>query len=143
MVEFSPIASTVLMGALLIAVVAVVTRSRSRHPSLLARRAAGGGLTSTGGTPVSERVANSRLSWVASFVLVTFGALGAVLVVVTEGGSTAQLGGAAVATLVGLLLGTYVVARNAGLKNAWATMVTALVVGILLLVAITAVLLTG
>jgi hypothetical protein len=142
MVEASLAASAVISGLLVLGILAALTLTRRRHPTLLGQDAAGSGF-------VSER--QQTKSWAAStdalfasFVLLTLGAFGAVVFYVQGDAITSPWMLLSVLALGGgLLLGSYSLGENAGIGSAGATLLTALLVGILLIAIITMNLVSG
>lgn len=142
MVEASLAASAVISGLLVLGILAALTLTRRRHPTLLGQDAAGSGF-------VSER--QQTKSWAAStdalfasFVMLTLGAFGAVVFYVQGDAITSPWMLLSVLALGGgLLLGSYSLGENAGIGSAGATLLTALLVGILLVAIITMNLVSG
>lgn len=143
MVEASLVASAALSAFVLLAIGVALARSRHRHPSLLGQATAGEGFTSTGGRSI-DRWTDNPTSWVAAFLLFTFGAAGTVVATVAaEGFGAPFLYGSVVAAAIGLIYGSYAAGRNAGLGTAGSTFVTAILVGLLAIVGVVSLLVTG
>lgn len=144
MVQASLVASAALTALVLVAVGVALARSRHRHPSLLGQGAADGRFESTKRAPSINRLVDNPSTWYAAFLLLTFGASGAVLGVVV-GGSVGSIVVylAVVALSVGLVYGSYATAYNAGLGSAGSVLVTATLLGVIFIAAIVVLLLTG
>jgi hypothetical protein len=142
MVEASLAASAVISGLILLGIVAALTLSRRRHPTLLGQDAAGSGFISQRYEPKSWAASTDALF--VSFALLTVGAFGAVIFYVQGGGFADPLAMAAAAAAgLGLLLGSYSLGENAGIGSAGAMFVTATLVGLLLVAVIGGNLVTG
>jgi hypothetical protein len=142
MVEASLAASAAISGLLVLGILAALTLTRRRHPTLLGQDAAGSGF-------ISER--QQAKSWAAStdalftgFVLFTLGAFGSVLFYVQGDAITSPWMLLSVLSLAaGLLIGSYSLSENAGIGSAGATFVTALIVAVVLVAIITMNLISG
>jgi len=142
MVEASLAASAVLTGLVVLGILAALTLTRRRHPTLLGQEAAGSGF-------ISER--QQTKSWAAStdalfaaFALLTLGAFGTVIFYVNGTGfSDPYTLLSALALGIGVLLGSYSLGENAGIGSAGAVFVTAVVIGIILVLVIATNLITG
>ena len=142
MVEASLAASAVLTGLVVLGILAALTLTRRRHPTLLGQEAAGSGF-------ISER--QQTKSWAAStdalfaaFALLTLGAFGTVIFYVNGTGfSDPYTLLSALALGIGVLLGSYSLGENAGIGSAGAVFVTAVVIGIILVLVIAMNLITG
>lgn len=145
MAQLGYLASTLLMGLFLVAVVAFLRLAERREysPSLT-------GPESSGSEALREAF-RSPVAWIVVFLAITF-ATGLAAVAYVGGLVPAEVGTAAgpvlaavVAVLVGgyLLWGVYSTARARGLQNAAAVMVSAWALGLLLVTAIAVHLLTG
>lgn len=142
MVEASLAASAVLTGLVVFGILAALTLTRRRHPTLLGQEAAGSGF-------VSQR--QQAKSWAAStdalfagFALLTLGTFGTVVFYVQDYGFSSPLMILAVAALgIGVVLGSYSLGENAGIGSAGATFVTAVVLGVLLIAIIATNLITS
>lgn len=147
MAQLGYLASTLLMGLFLVAVVAFLRLAERREysPSL------SGGESSPAAT--LRRTTDSPTTWIVVFLLATFG-VGLASVAYVGGLVPAESAvvdvagpvlGVVVAVLVGgyLLWGAYSTARARGYQNAAAVMVSSWVLGLLFVMAIAAYLLTG
>jgi len=135
MVQVSLVASTVLMGVILLAVaVALATYGPRRKHAVTT-----GGASASG---TARRVAESPAAWIGVFLLLTAVATaGAILFVVepavsVPGGPMALLGVIIVAVLGYLVWGTYQSSRYRGLHRPAALAVAAWAVGTLVLIAV-------
>lgn len=144
MVQLGYLASTLLMGLFLVAVVAFLRLGDRREYSQTLSRGDSGLVAALRGATRSET------AWIVAFLVVSFAAgLAAVAYV----GGLFPAGAAAagpvlavvVALLVGgyLLWGAYTTARSRGYQSAAAVMVSTWVLGLLFVTAIAAYLLTG
>jgi hypothetical protein len=142
MVEASLAASAVVSGLLVLGIIAALTATRRRSPTLLGQDAAGSGF-------VSER--HQAKSWAAStdalfasFVLLTLGAFGSVVFYVQGSAVTSPWMLLSVLALgAGLVLGSYSLGEHAGIGSAGATLVTALLLGLLIVAVIAMNLISG
>ncbi|AGN02932.1 hypothetical protein L593_14990 [Salinarchaeum sp. Harcht-Bsk1] len=142
MVEASLAASAVLTGLAVLGILAVLTLTRRRHPSMLGQEAAGSGF-------ISQR--QQTKSWAAStdalfaaFALLTIGAFGTVIFYVNGNGfEDPYMLLSVVALGIGVLLGSYSLGENAGIGSAGATFVTALVIAVILVAVVAMNLITG
>ncbi|GAB3682083.1 hypothetical protein GCM10028857_07330 [Salinarchaeum chitinilyticum] len=144
MVEASLAASAVLSVLIVVGILAALTLTRRRHPTLLGQEAAGSGF-------VSQRQQAQAKSWAAStdalfaaFGLLTVGAFGAVIFYLQGSALTEpKLLASVLAAGIGLSLGSYSLGENAGVGSAGATMITALVLGTIVILLIAVNLITG
>jgi cbb3-type cytochrome oxidase subunit 3 len=144
----SYLASTILMGLFLVAVVALVRFSDRREYEAPSSRE--GGLARRAATWVVE----SPMAWILGFLLLVFVAGGTSVLYVggilpSPSAATTQLAGTALAAVFALVLvgylvwGAYATARSRGYQRSGAVAVGAWVVGLLFVVAIAAQLLMG
>lgn len=142
MVEASLAASAVLSGLVVLGIVAALTVTRRRHPTLLGQDAAGSGFVSQRYEPKSWAASTDALF--AAFALLTVGTFGAVIFYVQGGGFSDPLAMvAAGAAALGLVLGSYSLGENAGIGSAGALLVTATLVGLVLVAIISGNLVSG
>lgn len=141
MVQASLVASAVVSALVLLVIGAALAVSRHRHPSLLGQGTAGNRFESTGRGSTVDRLADNTTTWFVAFLLLTFGAAGAAMAVVVGGQfASALLYLAIVALSIGLVFGSYVAGHNAGLGSAGSVLVTATLLGLIVIVAIVALL---
>lgn len=144
MVEASLAASAVLSVLIVVGILAALTLTRRRHPTLLGQEAAGSGF-------VSQRQQAQAKSWAAStdalfaaFALLTLGAFGAVVFYLQGNAFTEpKLLASVLAAGIGLALGSYSLGENAGIGSAGATLITSLVLGTILVLVIAGDLIAG
>lgn len=140
MVDALLLGSAAVTGGVLLAVAVAISRNRYQHPALQVQR--------------SDRSAPSRAlatidrwstrpgMWFATFLMLTLGLAGVVVLSLVDAPANAALMAVAGAmTALGLVLGTYVASRNAGVSAAGSTFVTGAFVGVVALVAVTTLLL--
>lgn len=147
MVQLGYLASTLLMGAFLVAVVAFLRLAEYREYSM--------SLTGDESGPVAvlRGLAGSTTAWIAVFlvavVVATLASVAAVGGLVPADSGAVAIAGGILAAIIGIFVGGYLVwgayytARARGYHSAAAVMVSAWVVGLALVGAIMAVLLTG
>ncbi|WP_248515658.1 hypothetical protein [Salinarchaeum laminariae] len=142
MVEASLAASAVLSGLIVLGILAVLTLSRRRHPTLLGQEAAGSGFVSQ--RQQAKHWASSTDALFVSFALLAVGAFGGVIFYL-QGHAFAepQLLLSVLAAGIGITLGTYSIVENAGFGSAGATFITSLVLGIIVVLVIAGNLITG
>ena len=143
------LAGTFVMALLLLGFVYVFTEGRSRNPTVAAGRRAAGGSTSTGGATVL-RMANGPMGWLVGFLLLGGVALAGTLLALgvgpegfTELGIPIFVGVFGIAILGFILGGSFLAVTSRGYGNAMGLAVASGVFGVLLLVAIGALLLAG
>lgn len=132
MVETSLVATMVVTGALLLGVVALLSRTRYRHPVLHPEGAGGTVPSAVGGR--LDRWSTRPGAWFLAFLLVTFGVLGTTVLAVVGDDPTANpaIFVAAAAAVVGIVAGSYIASRTSGLGTAGSTFVTGTFLGVLL-----------
>lgn len=144
MVQAPLVASAAVSALVLVAIGVALARSRHRHPSLLGQGAAGSRFESTDTGSTVDRLVDNPTTWFAAFLLLTFGAAGAVMAVVVGGQfASVLLYLAVVALSIGLIYGSYAAGYNAGLGSAGSVLVTAALIGLLAVAAVTTLLVTG
>lgn len=137
MAEIPDVASTVLMGLLLVAVAAAMVYGREW------RRYATLGDDEDAFTTISKAIA-SPTTWILSFLLLVLGFGGTTLLYVTSSGATQELALVALGALIGvalaffLFMGVYRSVRGRGRSTAEAVGAGAWALGLLLVVTIAA-----
>jgi len=143
MVEASLVGSAALSGVVLLAIFAALAATRHRHPTLMGEGGIGSGY-GYGGDHDIRGWAGSANALMTAFGLLALGTGGVVFAYLENGASSSPLMIVALlATAVGLVFGTYALGRNAGVGSAGATAVTALLIGVVLIVVVAAMLLSG
>lgn len=143
MVEASLVGSAALSGVVLLAIFAALAATRYRHPTLVGEGGIGSGY-GYGGDHDVRGWAGTANALLTAFGLLALGTGGVVFAYLENGTSASPLMIVALlATVVGLIFGTYAVGRNAGLGSAGATAITALLIGVMLILVVTAMLLSG
>lgn len=134
MVEVSLLATTAVTGAVLLGVVALIAKTRYRHPTLHPEGAGGTVPAAVGGR--LDQWSTRPGAWFLAFLLVTFGVLGTtVLAVIGESpAGNPAIFVAVGAVALGVVSGSYIASRSAGLGTAGSSFVTGTLVGGLLTV---------
>lgn len=141
------LASALLMAVLVVAVVAAVVRGRGWYSYDLEAS----GATHPGMRPDETRpsVVERTSTWILAFVVLTLGAIGGVFALMSNPSAAGGLLSGPVLAVAGLLVvgyvlvGAYVTARQRGHSDALAAAGVAVIGGTLLLLAVSAVLLSG
>lgn len=143
MVEASLVGSAALSAAVMLAIFVALVATRHRHPTLVGEGGIGTGY-GYGDEHDLQGWAGTANALFAAFSILTLGAFGFVFAYLRNGAEMTPLFALAVATLgLGVVFGAYAVGRNAGIGSAGATLVTATVIGILLVLIVSARLLSG
>lgn len=134
MVEVALLATMALTAVLLVGVVALLTKSRYRHPAFQPETAGGTIPSAVGGR--LDRWSTQPGAWFVAFLLVTFGALGTTVLAVVGDDPTGNpaIFVAVAAIALGVVAGSYIASRSAGMGTAGSSFVTGTFIGVLLTV---------